>query len=202
MKISVLGAGKVGSNLIKKLVISGNHDIFIGTRDTQSEKNLELTNLPNVTATTHLEAVENSDVVIISMHSPHIKELLPKLGNLLENKIVIDCSNEVFEKVSPDFDSATKAIMHLANAKGIAKAFNTTGAENILATKSGSIDTFIAGQEDAKAVAKELANEIGFNAVDAGGIDNAHALEEMARIWIAVCRPTGKFDSYFKVMGL
>lgn len=202
MKISVLGAGNVGSALIKKLVISGNHTIVVGTRDIQAEKILQLTNLPNVTAMSHLEAVQNSDVVIISMHPPHIKELLLNLGNLLENKIVIDCSNQIFEKVSPDFDSATKAIMNIANAQGIVKAFNTTGAENIHLTQNGSIDTFIAGQEEAKAVAKELAVEIGFNSVDVGGIDNAHALEEMAKIWVAICRRTGKFEAYFKIKGL
>lgn len=202
MKISVLGAGNVGSALIKKLVISGNHTIVVGTRDTQSEKILQLTNLPKVTAMSHLEAIQNSDVVIISMHPPHIKELLPKLGNLLENKIVIDCSNQIFEKISPDFDSATKAIANIAKAQGIAKAFNTTGAENIHLTQNGSIDTFIAGQEDAKAVAKELAVEIGFNCIDVGGIDNAHALEEMAKIWVAICRRAGKFEAYFKVKGL
>jgi predicted dinucleotide-binding enzyme len=92
--------------------------------------------------------------------------------------------------------------MNIANAKGIAKAFNTTGAENIHLTQNGSIDTFIAGQEDAKATAKELAIEIGFNAVDVGGIDNAHALEEMAKIWVVICRRTGKFEAYFKVKGL
>ena len=202
MKIAILGAGKVGSNLIKKLVISGSHQITIGTRDIQGEKIQELINLPGVSATNHLEAVENAEVVIICMHPPHIKELLPKLGKSLEDKVVIDCSNEVFEKVSPDYESATVAIKNIANVEKIAKAFNTTGAENIHLTKDGSIDAFIAGEDSAKAVAVEIAQEVGFNPIDVGGMANTHALEEMARVWISVCRRSGKFSVYFKMVGL
>ena len=201
MNIAILGAGKVGGNLLKKLSAQG-HNIVIGTRDVNSEKIQQLLTYPNTSATSHLEAVEQSDVVIITMHPPHVREMLPEIKTALSGKIVIDCMNQLFEQISDQYDSATHAIAGLAGVEKIAKAFNTTGAENILKTENGEIDTFIAGEDSAKQIAAQLATEIGFNPVIVGDINLAHSLEEMARVWVNICRPTGKFDSYFKIIGL
>jgi predicted dinucleotide-binding enzyme len=201
MNIAILGAGKVGGNLLIKLS-AHEHHIAIGTRDPNSEKIQDLLKYPNTSAFSHLEAIQKSDVVIISMHPPHVREMLPEIKDALAGKVVIDCMNQLFEEISDQYDSATHALAGLAGVEKIAKAFNTTGAENILKTEDGEIDTFIAGEDSAKKIATELATQIGFRPVDAGDITLAHSLEEMARVWVNVCRKSGKFDSYFKLIGL
>jgi predicted dinucleotide-binding enzyme len=52
---------------------------------------------------------------------------------------------------------------------------------------------FVAGDDpEAKRVAMGLATEIGFEAEDAGPLANAKALEEVARVWLALTEVHGR----------
>ena len=51
----------------------------------------------------------------------------------------------------------------------------------------------VAGDDSAaKQIAMDLATALGFEAVDAGPLANAHALEEMVRVWIALSQVHGR----------
>jgi predicted dinucleotide-binding enzyme len=74
-----------------------------------------------------------------------------------------------------------------ASSKRVVKIFNTTGFENMERPSYGgtAITMFFAADDaDAKAVAAQLAREIGFEPVDAGPLVNARYLEPMAFLWI------------------
>jgi predicted dinucleotide-binding enzyme len=51
----------------------------------------------------------------------------------------------------------------------------------------------VAGDDpQAKAIAMDLAAELGFRAEDAGPLANAKPLEEMVKIWLALSRRHGR----------
>ena len=67
------------------------------------------------------------------------------------------------------------------------KAFNTIGAENMLNPQFGSMiaSMLICGDDPgAKSIVSKLAEEIGFEAIDAGPLSNARLLEPFALLWI------------------
>jgi predicted dinucleotide-binding enzyme len=74
------------------------------------------------------------------------------------------------------------------------KAFNTTGAENMAEPVYGEQRTtmFICGDDEmAKGAAAQLAEELGFEVVDAGGLSAARHLESLALLWIHLARVAG-----------
>lgn len=75
------------------------------------------------------------------------------------------------------------------------KTFNQVGAEMMMAGDrfgtppvmflAGDDDTFLAGDDDtAKTTVAQLVGELGFEALDAGGLKQARILEPFAMVWI------------------
>jgi hypothetical protein len=67
------------------------------------------------------------------------------------------------------------------------KAFNTTGAENMLDPlyAGDAITMFICGDDpDAKATVTKLAEALGFEVADVGGLETARLIEPLALVWI------------------
>jgi 8-hydroxy-5-deazaflavin:NADPH oxidoreductase len=185
MKIAILGAGNVGGNLVKALSSKG-HTIVIGSRDPNSEKVQALvqSNSNLITATDHKSAILGVDAIIISTHPPTLLPLLSELGDLGSTP-VIDTFNSLFERVS-GYDSATEAIKAKNPNTPVAKAFNTFMAQFILnpIVNNSPTDHLICGDEEAKKVAMQLSEDIGFHNLDAGDIKMAHSLEEMTRVLV------------------
>jgi predicted dinucleotide-binding enzyme len=67
------------------------------------------------------------------------------------------------------------------------KAFNTTGAANMLDPNYQGIGLtmFICGDDaEAKEITARLASELGFEVVDAGALKMARYLEPLALLWV------------------
>ncbi|NBP71054.1 MAG: NADPH-dependent F420 reductase [Cytophagia bacterium] len=185
MKIAIIGTGNVGSALAKGFTQAG-HEVLLGVRDQQAFKGGELTKLSNVSAHTIQQAVSLAEVILIAAVPQAVKEIAAQLGDISQ-KIIIDAMNSVRTKPEP-YSNTTEALMKLTNCVDIVKCFNTTGAENMANPIYGNqgIDMFYAGDSvKAKAVAKKLALDIGFeNVYDFGGSDKYSLLEQFALSWI------------------
>lgn len=75
----------------------------------------------------------------------------------------------------------------LAGGARVVKAFNTTGAENMAKAHDFPSKPWmpVAGDDaQAKAVVRKLAEELGFEAIDAGPLKMSRYLEPMAMQWI------------------
>ena len=84
-------------------------------------------------------------------------------------------------------DSAGETVALLAQGARVVKAFNTTGADNMAKAKDfpNNPVMFIAGDDpDAKKAVQTLAEDIGFEAIDAGPLKASRYLEPMAMQWI------------------
>jgi 8-hydroxy-5-deazaflavin:NADPH oxidoreductase len=193
MKIAIIGAGSVGSTLGAAWVRKG-HDIFFGVRHPQDDKSRQLVQSigPKAQAGTVAEAAAFGEVVVLATPWQGTEAAIRAAGGL-RGKVVIDCTNPLKPDVSGlDLGFTTSGAERVAQwAEGakVFKAFNTTGSNNMADPVINGIRTvmFVCGDDEAvKPVVMQLVSEIGFDTVDAGGLEQARLLEPWAMLWISL----------------
>lgn len=190
MKIAVIGTGNVGTALGKRWAALG-HQVTLGTRDPNSDKVkvLLLTGGPNLSAAMVEEAIAGSDVVALATPWPAVQEIAESIEDW-GDKIIVDCTNPIGPGLQLAVGGGTSGAEQLAGwarSGRVVKAFNTTGAENMADPiyQSQPITMFICGDDaEAKATVSQLAQALGFEVADTGGLTMARYLEPMAMVWI------------------
>lgn len=190
MKIGILGAGNVGVTLGKAWLHQG-HTICFGVRDpTANRVKTLLDGIENqAQAATIAHTAQASDLVALTVPWEAVPEVLAQAGDL-NQKICLDCTNPlVANKLHQTADLSTSGGEQVAAwlpKAHVVKIFNTVGWEIMAKPQYGSESAtmFYAGDDaEAKAVAARLAEEIGFEPIDAGGISAASHLENLAGFW-------------------
>ncbi len=171
MKIGIIGNGNVGGTLGQGWAKLG-HSVTFATRERAS---LEAT-------------VKSAEVVVLALPWGAAKGVVESLD--LKGKIVFDCINPLKPDLSLAVDSNTSAgeqVTQWAKGASVVKIFNTTGANNMANPVYGGAPTmmlYCGGDDRAKAAAAKLAQDLGFEPIDAGPIENARLLESLAVLWI------------------
>jgi 8-hydroxy-5-deazaflavin:NADPH oxidoreductase len=203
MNIAIIGTGNVGGALAKRL--SENHQIYLGVRDTQNFKGIELLKENNnISAHSIEDAVKMAEVIIIAVPAKFAIETASALGDVSQ-KVIIDTMNSGVSHTLENFTNTADALLAHCNSTDIVKCFNTTGYENMLKPvyHEKGIDMFTAGNsEKGIAIATQLAKEIGFeNVYHFGGNATFQLIEQMAMCWInlAIIQKQGR-DMAFKVI--
>ena len=186
MKITVIGAGNMGSAFVKQLHGAG-HSVKITSRDHAKAATLAA-QFAGVQAVATHGAADDADAVVLAAGYADAATALASLGNLA-GKIVIDITNPL----TTDYmgltighsTSAAEEIAKTAPQAVVIKAFNTLFAsvldEGASFSPTAKVSVFIAGDSDSgKQTVKQLASSMGFEAVDAGGLKNARYLEPLA----------------------
>ena len=186
MKIAIVGAGNVGKALGAAWK-AAKHDVVYALRP-GSDKTKQLEK-DGFSISPLADAAKSADVIVLAIPWIEAAPVIEALGSL-KGKIVIDPTNPV----SPDFemelgfdDSAGETVALLAQGARVVKAFNTTGADNMAKAKDFSAKPvmFVAGDDaDARKTVSKLAEDIGFEAIDAGPLKASRYLEPMAMQWI------------------
>ncbi|WP_414049105.1 NADPH-dependent F420 reductase [Macrococcus animalis] len=177
MKIGILGAGPIGTTISKHLYNVG-HDVKIA--DVRSIDKLEGKDFKG-SAVTFDEAIQNIDVLIISIPFNVVPTIKEKLSYLGENTIIIDTTNYY-----PFRDGNIQAIeegkvesvwVSEQIGRPVIKAFNNLLAmtlQNITSTDNKKIAMAISGDnQNHKDTVKNMVNEIGIDVVDNGVISNS-----------------------------
>lgn len=198
MNIAILGAGNVGGALGKGWASKG-HSIYFGVPDPQSEKMQTLLKSigKNTRAGSVHDAAQNAEIVVLATPWPATRDAVLAAGKLA-GKIVIDCTNPL----EPDLSglsighntSAAEQVAQWAAGARVVKSFNTTGAGNMANTHYGSneITMCVAGDDAAaKSTVTKLAQDLGFEVIDAGPLKNARLLEPFAMLWIYLAVKAG-----------
>ncbi len=199
MKIAIIGAGNVGGALARNWATAG-HEVYLGVKNPADDK--QWSGVGNVTVCTVKAAADKAAVLLIALPVAAIVPAARELGNM-ENKIVIDATNAVFDKPAP-YETGYHAMKALTGADVI-KGFNTTGFENMAnpVYHGKGIDMFMAaGSLKAKEAVRQLASDAGFEACyDFGGEDKVVLIEQFAMAWInlAILQKEGR-DIAFKVL--
>lgn len=208
MDIGIIGAGSVGKGLAAGLARGGHH-VALYARDAKNVRKAAAET--GATAATSLEAVVTSaDVVVLAVPFGAVEEIATAIRPLVAGKVVIDVTNAA----KPDWSgplfsgsvSAASTISAWLPEARIVKAFNTIFAANLAPgrTVDGQVlDALVAGDDaDAKAVASELATDLGFRPIDAGNLSAAGLLESLAWLNISLNARGGSWQSGWKLVGL
>jgi predicted dinucleotide-binding enzyme len=191
MKIAILGKGNVGSTLGAGWAARG-HEVIFGVRDPNKGSAVA-----NTKAASVKEAAQAGEVVVLAVPWNAVPAALRSAGNL-NGKILLDATNPLLPDLSgidaPEGISGGEQVASLVPGVPVVKIFNTTGYPNMANPDyNGQRATmFYCGDElEAKKVAASLAEDLGFEAVDAGPLREARCLEPLALLWIHLALKQG-----------
>ncbi len=188
MNIAVIGTGNVGGALGSRWAKIG-HNVVFGSLDPKNEKVQALLQASSASAKSPREAAEAAEVIVLAVPWAAAESTLGSLGNL-QGKILIDCTNPLnaYNQLAIGHtNSAGEQVAAWAEGAKVAKAFNNTGANNMADSNYGDqkLSMFICGDDpDAKKVATQLSDELGFETIDTGGLAMARYLEPLTMLWI------------------
>ncbi|MFJ7944996.1 NADPH-dependent F420 reductase [Streptomyces sp. NPDC096354] len=183
MKIGIIGAGNIGGNLTRRLTALGHEVAIANSRGPHTLTALaEETGATPVTAA---EAAQDARVVVITIPVKAVPNLPAGfLDGAAEDVVVIDTGNyypqqrdgrvAAIEDGLPESRWTEEQIGH-----PVIKAFNGTYADDLLSKvlpkgSPGRQALPVAGDDAAtKQTVRDLIDELGFDTVDAGGLDES-----------------------------
>lgn len=184
MKVSVIGAGNMGSGFVKQLASAG-HTVLVTARD--SEKATAVAQANGATAV-DAKTAATADLIVVATAYGDAVSALQSLGDIA-GKTVIDITNPLTaDYMGLTIGHSTSAAEEIAKAVPgikVVKAFNTVFAQ-VLAGGSKlplgeQVQVFVASDDvGAKETVTALAADLGFSVVDAGSLKNARYLEAVA----------------------
>lgn len=182
MKIGIIGAGNIGGTLTRRFRATGHEVAVANSKNPESLG--DLADETGAQAVTVEEAIRGKDVVIVAIPFNRIKDLPPNLfASAPENMVVIDGNNYYprerdgrvaeIEAGLPESRWVERQLGH-----PVVKVFNNIIAEHLLASGKpkgavGRIALPIAGDAAAKEIVMNLVNDIGFDTVDNGTLDES-----------------------------
>ncbi|MFF3486260.1 NADPH-dependent F420 reductase [Streptomyces sp. NPDC002701] len=183
MKIGIIGAGNIGGNLTRRLTALG-HEVSVAN----SRGPHTLTALAQETGATPVtveEAPRGAELVVVTIPLKAVPDLPSGLFDQAADAVaVVDTGNYYPQRdgriAGIEDEGLTESrwtARHLGHT--VVKAFNGTSAQDILdrARPAGAPDRLalpVAGDDPAaKQVVRALIEELGFDSVDAGGLDDS-----------------------------
>ena len=183
MKIGIVGAGNIGGTLTRRFAALG-HDVFVAnSRGPESLR--DLASETGAKPVTVHEAARSGKVVIITIQEKNIPQLPSDLfKGVPESVVVVDTGNYYPRKRDGRIDGIENGMLESRWVeqqlhRSVIKAFNNIYWEHLLEKGQpkdtpGRIALPIAGDDPAaKAVVLQLMDELGFDGVDAGGLDES-----------------------------
>lgn len=184
MKIGIIGAGNIGGNLTRRLTALG-HDVSVAN-SRGPETLADLAEETGATPVTAAEAARGAEIVVVTIPLRRVPGLPSGLfDGAAEGFAVIDTGNYYPKqrdgRIAAIEDEGLTESGWTARQIGhtVVKAFNGTYAQDILDRHrpAGAPDRLalpVAGDDEAaKRVVRELIDELGFDTVDAGGLDDS-----------------------------
>lgn len=186
MKITVIGAGNMGSAFVQQLTRAG-HQVSVTARDGAKAAQVAAAH-PGARAVPPAGAAADAEAVVLATGYSDAVSALQGVGDL-RGKVVIDITNPLTaDYMGLTLGHTTSAAEEIAKAvpgAEVVKAFNTVFAQ-VLAQGSDfgdghKVTVFYASDsERAKQTARTLAQSMGFETIDAGSLKNARYLEPLA----------------------
>ncbi|MGY6024534.1 NADPH-dependent F420 reductase [Streptomyces spinosirectus] len=183
MKIGIIGAGNIGGNLTRRLTALGHHVSVANSRGPQT-----LTALAEETGATPVpaeEAARGAEVVVVTVPVKALPDLPSGLlDGAADDVAVIDTGNYYPQRdgrIAAIEDEGLTESRYAEREIGhpVIKAFNGTYAQDLLERShpAGHPDRMalpVAGDDAAaKSKVRDLIEELGFDTVDAGGLDDS-----------------------------
>jgi len=214
VKVTIIGAGKMGRGIGRRVVAGGN-DVEIVDRDPEEARSLAGELQASAQKGASASAVEpgaplSGEVVVLALYYGSLEGAVRQYEEELRGKIVVEISNpidfESFEALAtpPDSSAAEEVAKLLPEGTRVVKAFNTTFAGTLVEGRVADqpLDVLIAGDDDdAKKKVASLAEAGGLRAIDAGPLRVARQLEHAGFLHIALQERMGTgYGSALKIV--
>lgn len=182
MKIGIIGAGNIGGTLTRRLTALG-HDVYV-SNSRGPETLRDLAQETGATAVTSREAARAGGVVIIAIPERAYPDLPSDLFDGVPSDVVVIETGNYYPQRDGRIDAIEAGMpesrwVSQVLGRPVVKAFNTIYAGSLLREGKpkgapGRIELPVAGDDPAaKKRAMELIEELGFDAIDAGGLDDS-----------------------------
>ena len=182
MKIGIIGAGNIGGALASRFVELGHQVSIANSRGPATLVEVEAET--GATAVEVHDAARGKDLIVVTIPEKHVPDLPSDLfDGVGEDVVVIDTGNyyprhrdgaiEAIEAGTPESLWVSQQI-----GRPVVKAFNNIYAQHLRdkGRPPGSPERFalpVAGDEPAKGTVMRLVEELGFDAVDAGSLEES-----------------------------
>uniref|UniRef100_UPI00398E63BF metalloreductase STEAP4 isoform X2 n=1 Tax=Pristiophorus japonicus TaxID=55135 RepID=UPI00398E63BF len=169
--ICIFGTGDFGRSFGMRLLKSG-YPVVFGSRDPKHSILLP----SGAQVFSHADALKISKIIFLAVHRENY-DFLPALSDLLDEKVLVDVSNNIRMNQYPE--SNAQYLAQLVPKANVVKGFNTVSA---WALQSGSLDAssqvFVCGDDNkSKQLVMDVARSIGLTPLDQGSLLAAQELE-------------------------
>jgi predicted dinucleotide-binding enzyme len=182
MRIGIIGAGQIGGNLARRLTKLGHEVSIANSRGPESLA--ALAKETGAKPVTVQQAARAGDVVIVTIPMKNIPQLAGIFEGVSNDVVVVDTGNYYPRQRDGrigDIEEGMTESRWVANQLGrpVIKAFNTIYARHLLERGKpkgtpGRIALPVAGDDRrAKEVVIRLLDQLGFDGVDAGSLDES-----------------------------
>ncbi len=183
LKIGIIGAGQIGGTLTRRLTALGHQVSVANSRGPQTLT--DLAEETGATPVTSSEAARGNDLVIIAIPEGRVPELPADLfAETPDDIVVVETGNyyprERDGRIGPIEEGMPESRwVESRLGRPVIKAFNNIHARDLMEAgkPAGSPDRIalpVAGDDDAaKRMVLHLIDELGFDGVDAGGLDES-----------------------------
>ncbi|MGA9702130.1 NADPH-dependent F420 reductase [Pseudomonas sp.] len=185
MKIGVIGAGFIG-RAVAQLALAAGHEVMLSNSRGPQTMSSVVSGILGVQVGSADDAARFGDAVLVAIPLEHYRSVP---AQWLEGKTVMDANNYYPERdghipVLDHFETTTSRLLaeHLPQAH-VVKVFNAIFAPDLTqdARPQGAVDRralpVAADDATARAQVITLLDELGFDAVDAGGLDDSWRFE-------------------------
>ncbi|MGH9652268.1 MAG: NADPH-dependent F420 reductase [Bryobacteraceae bacterium] len=183
MKIGIIGAGQIGGTLTRRLSQLGHQVSVANSRGPTSLA--ELTKETGARAVTAAEAARAGEVVVVTIPEAKIRDLPKDLfAGVPPEVVVVDTGNYYPRERDGRIDEIEAGMtesrwVERQLGRPVVKAFNNIYARHLLesgrpAGSPGRIALPVAGDDArAKQIVLQFVDQLGFDGVDAGGLDDS-----------------------------
>jgi 8-hydroxy-5-deazaflavin:NADPH oxidoreductase len=183
MKIGIIGAGNIGGNLTRRFTALG-HEVSVAN-SRGPETLASLVQETGAKAVSVAEAVRGKDLIVVTIPEKNIPDLPAGLfDGVGPDVVVIDTGNYYPQQRDGRIDDIENGMpesrwVERQLGRPVIKAFNNIYARHLLERGQpqgalGRIALPVAGDDPkAKAVVLQLIDELGFDGIDAGGLDES-----------------------------
>ena len=199
MTIAFIGYGNVGAPLADHLQRLG-HQVTLAASDASSEgvKKARARNASLEVAPIN-QAVTAADVVFLATPFQANEGVLKAVGDALNGKILVDCTNPVGPGLThglKSVQSGSEMVQALSPGAKVVKAFTIYGFENLENNAYPSytvkpVMMYCGNDASAKKTVGALIAELGWEPLDVGGLEQALHLEHMTLLWVRMVRVNG-----------
>lgn len=202
MKLAFIGIGNVGFAIANNLEKKG-YEIIVANNNPNSESVTKaILQNPNFSIKPVQEAVNIADAIFLATPFMANEEALK--GIVFGGKTLIDCTNPVGKGISHGLKneiSGSEKVQEWAPDARVVKAFTIYGFENFMDSTYPNYNVkpvmLISGNNsEAKSTVSTLNNDMGYETLDTGKLDQALHLEHMTLLWVKMVRRDGHHPNF------